>query len=98
MTLVFRNYVPRNADLKRHLIRSDGVPSKDAEVLLNEAKKKARTIPSEDKPVLVAPKRANWDLKRDVDKMMKKLAKKTQRAIGELAEELNRANEQEQEG
>lgn len=93
--VVFRNYVPKDEGLRLKVLRNEGgVPSREAEVILNEAKKKVRSLPSEDKPLSIAPKRANWDLKRDVDKRLKKLAKRTQRAIAELAEELNVDNEE----
>ena len=35
----------------------------------------------------VMPKKANWDLKRDVEKKMEKLEKRTQRAMVELMRE-----------
>lgn len=34
--------------------------------------------------VNVAPKKANWDLKRDVEKKLAKLERRTQRAILEI--------------
>jgi coiled-coil domain-containing protein 12 len=92
--IIFRNYVPTRASLRTRVAKGDGVPSKDAEVHLAEAKAKARALPSENTPVLVAPKRANWDLKRDVEKRMKKLAKRTQQAIAELAADLNKDEEE----
>lgn len=35
-------------------------------------------------PVSIAPKKANWDLKRDVEKRLQKLERQTQTAIREL--------------
>jgi hypothetical protein len=35
-------------------------------------------------PVSIAPKKANWDLKRDVEKRLSKLERQTQNAIREL--------------
>jgi coiled-coil domain-containing protein 12 len=45
--------------------------------------------------VNVAPKKANWDLKRDVEKKLEKLERRTQRAILEImqAEEAERLQE-----
>ena len=92
--IIFRNYVPLSKALRSNVVKLDGVPSKDAEATLAEAKAKAKAPPSESAPVLVAPKRLTWDLKRDVSKGMKKLAKRTQLAIAELAEELNKEDEE----
>lgn len=89
MVLVFKNYVPKSKDLKELVQKTEGVPSRDADFQVEEAKKAARQLPDGDKPVLIAPKRANWDLKRDVEKRMKKLSKRTQKALVEIAEELN---------
>lgn len=35
----------------------------------------------------LAPKKANWDLKRDVEKRLEKLERRTMRALLELAQE-----------
>lgn len=35
----------------------------------------------------IAPKKANWDLKRDVEKKLEKLNRRTQRAIVEIIRE-----------
>lgn len=96
-TLSFKNYAPRDPILRARIVRSElvRIPSKDQDVVLAEAKRNARALPAEDAPVLVAPKRANWDLKRDLDKRLKKLARKTQKAIFELAQELGGDEEEE---
>jgi len=36
---------------------------------------------------LLKPKKANWDLKRDVEKKLAKLEKRTQRAMVDIARE-----------
>ena len=92
--IIFRNYVPSTKSLRVRVAKCEGVPSKDADVYLAEAKAKARALPPEHAPALIAPKRANWDLKRDVEKRMKKLAKRTQQAIAELAAELNKEDDE----
>jgi len=94
MTLVFRNYVPKSETLRQSLAKTEGVPSREAEVLLNEAKKAARALPQGDAPALGGTKRANWDLKRDLEKRLKVLSKRTQTAIAELAEELSKEAEE----
>lgn len=42
---------------------------------------------SQDPLVSIAPKKANWDLRRDVAKKLEKLERRTQRAIIELMRE-----------
>lgn len=52
--------------------------------------------PSQELLVNIAPKKANWDLKRDVQPRLDKLERRTQRAILELlqAEERRRMEEE----
>lgn len=90
----FRNYVPRNEKIRSGVVKFPSVPSREAEALLTEAKRKARLPISDDKQILLAPKRANWDLKRDIEKKLRKLSKRTQIAIAELATELNSQSEE----
>ena len=65
------------------------VPSLAAERQLQVAMNEAKRPPRDDEPVLIAPKRANWDLKRDCEKRLKKLDRLTQKAIQALAKSLN---------
>lgn len=51
----------------------------------------------------MAPKKANWDLKRDIEKKLDKLERRTQRAILEIMQDeeaarLKAADEGDQEG
>jgi coiled-coil domain-containing protein 12 len=55
------------------------------QLALEEARKEAPA--SRQDLVDVAPKKPNWDLKRDVQKKLDKLERKTQRAIIELLKE-----------
>nr|CCA16121.1 AlNc14C18G1903 [Albugo laibachii Nc14] len=45
------------------------------------------TDKDDDDDVLLAPKRANWDIERDLAPMMKKLERRTQRAVVEILRE-----------
>lgn len=56
---------------------------------LKKKKKKQLRHSLEKQNVLanVMPKKANWDLRRDVEKKMEKLEKRTQRAMVELMRE-----------
>ena len=44
-------------------------------------------MPQSDAPVTIAPRKPNWDLKRDVEKKLAKLERLTTRAIGEILRE-----------
>lgn len=95
--LRFRNYVPKNEALRQLVVKISSVPSRDMEVLLSEARNRAKILSGDDKPVLVPPKRLNWDLKRDTEKRLKRLTKRTQHAISVLAEELQREKQDDEE-
>ena len=47
----------------------------------------ASLAPSQDLLANVAPKKPNWDLRRDVEKKLAKLEKRTQRAMVQLAQQ-----------
>ena len=99
VALSFRNYVAFSAELAalprkpRHAL----VPSLAAVRLVQAAKAEAKRPPRDDEPVLIAPKRANWDLKRDCERRLRKLDKLTQKAIQALAKSLNPGSDEEAE-
>mmetsp|Transcript_21927 Transcript_21927/g.49470 ORF Transcript_21927/g.49470 Transcript_21927/m.49470 type:complete len:122 (-) Transcript_21927:634-999(-) len=74
----FRNYTPRSEQLQGTELPKPEVPSVEeqidaAEIVHNDATQE---------PLLnLAPKRANWDLKRDLEPQLKKLRAMTDRAI-----------------
>jgi len=80
--LRFRNYAPRDAALAQHVAPLP-VPSSEAADLASAAAAASAPAPA-DAPVLIVPKKANWDLKRDLAPKLERLSKLTQRAIGEL--------------
>ncbi|XP_058144773.1 coiled-coil domain-containing protein 12 isoform X3 [Dasypus novemcinctus] len=85
--LRLRNYVPEDEDLKRRRVpqaRPVAVEEKVKEQL--EAAKPEPVIEEVDLANL-APRKPDWDLKRDVAKKLEKLEKRTQRAIAELIRE-----------
>lgn len=47
----------------------------------------ARQETQDEEELNIAPKKANWDLKRDVEKKLEKLSRRTQRAIVEIIRE-----------
>lgn len=77
----FRNYEPKTEELQEHKIANAVAPKLEdlvpvAEVIHNDATQE---------PLLnLAPKRPNWDLKRDLEPQQKKLRAMTDRAIVQL--------------
>eukprot|EP00029_Vermamoeba_vermiformis_P001711 TRINITY_DN11927_c0_g1_i1.p1 TRINITY_DN11927_c0_g1~~TRINITY_DN11927_c0_g1_i1.p1 ORF type:complete len:123 (-),score=21.36 TRINITY_DN11927_c0_g1_i1:45-413(-) len=82
--LKFRNYVPRDPELKKGVLKIEEDIVKDVKAQL--AKYGAV---QEDETLLlnVAPKKVNWDLQRDIEKKMDRLEKQTLRAIADIVRE-----------
>nr|CAH8855954.1 unnamed protein product [Trichobilharzia regenti] len=84
---IFRNYKPQSEELK------DGELPAGRPVDLN--KHIISQLEAADAPVIVdevnlmslAPRKPDWDLKRGVEKKLRKLEKRTQRAIAEMIRE-----------
>nr|XP_034349454.1 coiled-coil domain-containing protein 12-like [Arvicanthis niloticus] len=83
----FQNYVPEDRDLKRWQVPQ-------AKPVAVEQKVKKQLEAAKPEPVIeevdlanLAPRKPDWDLKRDVAKKLEKLEKRTQRAIAELIHE-----------
>ncbi|CAG8451280.1 11736_t:CDS:2 [Rhizophagus irregularis] len=70
--LKFRNYTPINEDIKSISTVNIATPKDITDTLENTDL------------FNLAPKKPNWDLKRDVEKKLAKLEKKTQSSIAEL--------------
>jgi len=92
--LKFRNYEPKSDSLQGIAIEKPTVPSIEeqvgvAEVVHNDA--------SQEPLLNLAPKRPNWDLKREMEPKMKKLRAITDRAIVRLIA-ARVAEEQQREG
>eukprot|EP00033_Pygsuia_biforma_P001975 GCRY01002198.1.p1 GENE.GCRY01002198.1~~GCRY01002198.1.p1 ORF type:complete len:194 (-),score=40.00 GCRY01002198.1:90-605(-) len=83
--LKFRNYQPKDSELKDLALEpstGEDYEKVDAGEL---AKEHNEFFEAETNLVDLAPKRANWDLKRNVESRLKKLEKRTLRALSELA-------------
>jgi coiled-coil domain-containing protein 12 len=86
----FRNYTPADSQLEQG--DSEDPPAKRAkqeeksvlEKALEEAKADVPATKMEEDLSAIAPKKLNWDLKRDIKPKLDKLDKRTQRAIVEL--------------
>ncbi|GAX82473.1 hypothetical protein CEUSTIGMA_g9900.t1 [Chlamydomonas eustigma] len=90
--LKFRNYAVKDEKRIDHEKVAPAQPPKFEEPAVD----KKEEVLQEDVLVNVAPKKANWDLKRDVEKKLEKLERRTQRAILEImqAEEAERMREE----
>ncbi|XP_036123300.1 coiled-coil domain-containing protein 12 isoform X2 [Molossus molossus] len=91
--LRLRNYIPEDEDLKRRRVPQ-------AKPVAVEEKVKEQLEAAKPEPVIeevdlanLAPRKPDWDLKRDVAKKLEKLEKRTQRAIAELIRERLRGQE-----
>mmetsp|Transcript_27487 Transcript_27487/g.44728 ORF Transcript_27487/g.44728 Transcript_27487/m.44728 type:complete len:146 (+) Transcript_27487:110-547(+) len=83
----FRNYVPRDADLRELKQEAPKLPSVDEQIAAVTAHHTKPTLESSDSVLNIAIKKPNWDLKRDVAKRLEKLNRRTQKAIEELRKE-----------
>lgn len=85
----FRNYVPHDKQLQEGKLPPPVLPKFEDPV-------EAAPPPSEKKEdpfVNIAPKKPNWDLRRDVQKKLDKLERRTQKALYKLMEEQERQKE-----
>merc|ERR1712137_376121 len=85
LPLKFRNYKPLSEALKPYIKETEPIPNIVAEV---DLKIKDAVKENQTRDVLnLAPKKANWDLKRDLSTKMETLDKRTQNALAKLARE-----------
>ncbi|XP_061852237.1 coiled-coil domain-containing protein 12 isoform X2 [Colius striatus] len=93
--LKLRNYEPEDEELKkRKMPQARPAP---VEEMVKDQLEAARPEPLIDEVDLanLAPRKPDWDLKRDVAKKLEKLEKRTQRAIAELIRERLKGQEEE---
>lgn len=84
---VFRSYKPQDDSLKEAVlpvVKPENVVEKIQDQI--EATK-VKDIVEEVDLMNIAPRKPDWDLKRDIAKKLEKLEKRTQRAIAELIRE-----------
>ncbi|KAM3614860.1 uncharacterized protein V6R79_019993 [Siganus canaliculatus] len=93
--LKLRNYSPEDEELKQRQVPK----AKPASV---EDKVKDQLEAANPEPIIeevdlasLAPRKPDWDLKRDVAKKLEKLERRTQRAIAELIRDRLRGSEEE---
>jgi len=91
--LSFRNYQPMDDELQKNvnIATPDDVKNTvelETKNITKEALEEAERMQKEEIDLFsLAPKRANWDLKRDVEKKLERLDKRTQRAIADIIRE-----------
>ncbi|KEP61737.1 UNVERIFIED_CONTAM: cwf18 pre-mRNA splicing factor protein [Hammondia hammondi] len=81
--LRFRNYVPRDVVLRRFCLPRPSVDELEKQID-REATDAINSSANEDVVAQIAPRRPNWDLKRDVEKKLAVLSRKTDMAIVDL--------------
>ncbi|XP_035214280.1 coiled-coil domain-containing protein 12-like [Stegodyphus dumicola] len=90
---IFRNYTPNDDDLRNNQLPKAKPESVEVEIKDHlEATKPEPLIDEVDLSTL-APRKPDWDLKRDVAKKLEKLERRTQKAIAELIRERLKSNE-----
>ena len=90
-----RNYAPRDGALAAAKLPATTAPALDVAAARDgdEGAVTPRLEPNvgDVDPGMVAPRRANWDLKRDVEARLEKLERRTRRALVDVAREEARA-------
>lgn len=79
----FRNYIPRTPELRDFCMPK--ITSADIEAEIDKEIQEAIAAAEDAEAVLaIAPRKPNWDLKRDVERKMQTLAARTDRAVVQL--------------
>ncbi|XP_035751524.1 coiled-coil domain-containing protein 12 [Egretta garzetta] len=93
--LKLRNYEPEDEELKKRKVPQAKPASVEDKVKDQLEAAKPEPIIDEVDLANLAPRKPDWDLKRDVAKKLEKLEKRTQRAIAELIRERLKGQEEE---
>lgn len=79
----FRNYIPRTPELRDFCLAK--VTSTDVEVMIDkEIAEYISNAEDQEAVMAIAPRKPNWDLKRDVERKMQVLQARTDRAVVQL--------------
>ncbi|XP_026461802.1 coiled-coil domain-containing protein 12-like [Ctenocephalides felis] len=85
---IFRSYKPQDEQLQENTIPDTKPCDIESEVQEQlESAKTAQTLIEDLDITNLAPRKPDWDLKRDIAKKLDKLERRTQRAIAELIRE-----------
>ncbi|OEH79439.1 coiled-coil domain-containing protein 12 [Cyclospora cayetanensis] len=82
----FRNYVPKDPKLRLFCLPRPSVDELEKQIA-KEAQGAVQAAKEEDILSQVAPRRPNWDLKRDVERKISVLSRRTDKAIVQLIRE-----------
>ncbi|XP_026578845.1 coiled-coil domain-containing protein 12 [Pseudonaja textilis] len=93
--LKLRNYIPEDEELKERVVPNAKPASVEDKVKEQLEAAKPELIIEEVDLANLAPRKPDWDLKRDVAKKLEKLEKRTQKAIAELIRERLKGQEEE---
>ncbi|XP_037819452.1 coiled-coil domain-containing protein 12 [Lucilia sericata] len=91
---IFRSYRPQNETTEGEILPQE--PSGDIETAVEDQLEllKQPIIIDEIDITNLAPRKPDWDLKRDVSKKLERLERRTQKAIAELIRERLKKNQQ----
>jgi coiled-coil domain-containing protein 12 len=84
-TLTFRNYAVKDSRIKHTKVEQSRVDAEDVPVAVDVERAVGEQL--EDVIANVAPKKPNWDLRKEIAGKLAKLERRTQGAIAELAVE-----------
>ncbi|XP_076932084.1 uncharacterized protein LOC143597472 [Bidens hawaiensis] len=90
----FRNYLPHDKELQEGKLAPPKLPKFEDPVATEPPVEEKK----EDPFLNIAPKKPNWDLRRDVQKKLDKLEKRTQKAIYQLMEQQEKEKQLAEEG
>ncbi|XP_076932240.1 uncharacterized protein LOC143597702 [Bidens hawaiensis] len=90
----FRNYLPHDKELQEGKLAPPKLPKFEDPVATEPPVEEKK----EDPFLNIAPKKPNWDLRRDVQKKLDKLEKRTQKAIYQLMEQQEKEKKLAEEG
>uniref|UniRef100_A0A182VPZ4 Cwf18 pre-mRNA splicing factor n=1 Tax=Anopheles minimus TaxID=112268 RepID=A0A182VPZ4_9DIPT len=91
---VFRNYKPESEEFQEPMVMDDHAGVVEKEVGMHLEMMKTPIVIEEIDIVNLAPRKPDWDLKRDVSKKLEKLERRTQKAIAELIRERLKAGQE----
>ncbi|KAF2885504.1 hypothetical protein ILUMI_20654 [Ignelater luminosus] len=83
----FRNYKPDDEKLTDHVLLDAQPGNVESEVKEQLESARSKVVMDELDITSLAPRKPDWDLKRDVAKKLEKLERRTQKAIAELIRE-----------
>ncbi|XP_035902605.1 coiled-coil domain-containing protein 12 [Anopheles stephensi] len=91
---VFRNYKPGTEEFQELTVLDDHAGVVEKEVDTHLKMMKTPIVIEEIDIANLAPRKPDWDLKRDVSKKLEKLERRTQKAIAELIRERLKAGQE----